>query len=200
MSIERIKSLLEIVNSNEKLKDQLNVFSDVIFLDEPDISFEDDFDDVSVELSIERVCAFAEDGSGGRFSLLSDNTIGFESSEGQTDRIARNINDFLELIVYCPYWMDFCGVRSIRYQQNRREFFTETENERIDSVTADGMDYHAIQIEIAQGLGVDAPVSTFDVSEKFFESVISEPRFYGVCSEEDSDETWETERLFKTVE
>jgi len=49
-------ALLEHINSNEKLKEQLDIFSDVIFLSEPDTGFEDDFDDVQVEWS-QSVCA-----------------------------------------------------------------------------------------------------------------------------------------------
>lgn len=193
---DKITNLLNRIGENESLKEKLDIFSDVIFLDEPDSSFEDDFDDVQVKWSIERVCLFAEDGSGGRFYLLADDTIGYESSEGQADRIALNADDFLMLIVWCPYWPDFCGVRSVNYQQNRKSFFDETENERIDSVNADGVDYHAVQKEIAEALGLTAPADTFSVSEKFYAAVMSEPRFYGVCSEDGADETWETERLF----
>lgn len=189
--------LLSHIRENERLREQLDIFADVIFLDEPDTGFEDDFDDVQVEWSIERVCLFAEDGSGGRFYLLSDNTIGFESSEGQADRIADNIDNFLMLIVYCPCWPDFCGVRSVSYQKNRKAFFAETENERIDSMRADGVDYHAVQKEIAESLGLTFPADTFSISEKFHAAVTAEPRFYGICSEGGCDEKWETERLFK---
>ena len=35
--------------------------------------------------------AFGIDGSGGEFILLSDGTIGFNSSKGETGRIAENI-------------------------------------------------------------------------------------------------------------
>ncbi len=197
MSIERIEDLIDKINSCESLKENLDIFSDVIFLNTPDIGSEDEIDDVHTDWSIERMCAFAEDGSGGRFYLLKDGTIGFESSEGQADRIAENTDDFLGLIVYCPFWVDFCGVRSISYQKDRKGFFEETEKERIESMTADGMDYYKIQKEATQKLGLTAPESSFEISEKFYKAVIKEPRFFGICSEDGSDETWETESLFK---
>ena len=37
--------------------------------------------------------AFGADGSGGEFVLLSDGTIGFNSSEGETGRIAENMKE-----------------------------------------------------------------------------------------------------------
>lgn len=196
MESKRIETLLDIIRGDENLKNQLDIFSDVIFLDEPDMSFEDDANDVHTDWSIERMCAFAEDGSGGKFYLLKDGTIGFESSEGQAGRIAENTDDFLRLIVYCPFWMDFCGVRSVSYQKDRKGFFEETEKERTESMTADGMDYYKIQKEAAQKLGLTTPESSFEISEKFYKAVTKEPRFYGICSEDGSDEKWETDNLF----
>lgn len=51
--------------------------------------------------------AFGVDGSGGEFVLLSDGTIGFNSSEGETGRIAENIKELFSLLVNCPCFHDF---------------------------------------------------------------------------------------------
>ncbi len=190
-----IYEVLEKIKNNNELEYQLDIFSDVIFLDEPDTSFEDDSFDVQTDWSIERVCAFAENGSGGKFYQLKDNSIGFESSEGQADRIAESMSDFIELIVYCPFGVDFCGVRSISYSKGRKGFFEKTEKERIDFI---GADYIRTQEKLAQWLEITAPESAFAVSEKFCKAVLREPRFFGICREE--GDTWETESLFRQEE
>jgi len=107
------------------------------------------------------------------------------------------MKEFLELIVYCPFRMDLCGARSVRYLEDRRAFFEQTEKERIEDMAASAMDYYKMQKEISIELGLAPAISSFEVSEKFYEAVTAQPEFYGVCSEEGSSETWQTERLFK---
>ena len=51
--------------------------------------------------------AFGVDASGGEFVLLSDGTIGFNSSEGETGRIAENIKELFSLLVNSPCFHDF---------------------------------------------------------------------------------------------
>ena len=39
--------------------------------------------------------------------LLEDDSTGYWGSEGKVGRIADNLTDFFELIVNCPYWIDY---------------------------------------------------------------------------------------------
>lgn len=50
---------------------------------------------------------FAKEKSGSEYILLEDDSIGYWGSEGKVGRIADNLKDFFELIVNCPYWIDY---------------------------------------------------------------------------------------------
>jgi hypothetical protein len=54
--------------------------------------------------------AFACDASGGEYIFLNDNSIGFNSSEGDCGRIAENIIELFELLINIPSWMDYLYV------------------------------------------------------------------------------------------
>ena len=43
--------------------------------------------------------AFARDGSGGRYDLLEDGSIGYYSSEGEAGRLAESMDDPFSLLV-----------------------------------------------------------------------------------------------------
>jgi hypothetical protein len=51
--------------------------------------------------------AFGRDASGGEYGLLDDNSIGFNSSEGETGRIAENMTELFELLLNCSCWNDY---------------------------------------------------------------------------------------------
>ncbi|MGY8664466.1 hypothetical protein Q3C01_19240 [Bradyrhizobium sp. UFLA05-109] len=46
------------------------------------------------------------DGSGGAFVLLPSNHVLYASSEGRAGIIAATFEDFIQIVVACPYWLD----------------------------------------------------------------------------------------------
>ncbi|MGY0505401.1 hypothetical protein [Luteimonas sp. e5] len=50
--------------------------------------------------------SFGADGSGGRFILLTDGRVLFISSEGSAGTIAKDLEEFLDLVSGAPYWGD----------------------------------------------------------------------------------------------
>ena len=52
-----------------------------------------------------------QDASGGEYGLIGEGDItkrpvGYVSSEGQAGKIATNLKEFFEFIVFCPFWHD----------------------------------------------------------------------------------------------
>ena len=62
---------------------------------------------------------FAKEKSGSEYILLEDDSIGYWGSEGKVGRIADNLTDFFELIVNCPYWIDYLDCS--QYSSKERE-------------------------------------------------------------------------------
>ena len=94
--------LAKILNNNE-LAEKIRLKCDIELY--PQLQKPDDMDG-QITWNIDGK-AFGVDGSGGEFILLSDGTIGFNSSEGETGRIAENIKELFSLLVNCPCFLTF---------------------------------------------------------------------------------------------
>ena len=78
--------ILEKILNNNELAEKIRLKCDIELY--PQLQKPDDMDG-QITWNIDGK-AFGIDGSGGEFVLLSDGTIGFNSSEGETGRIAEN--------------------------------------------------------------------------------------------------------------
>ena len=76
--------ILEKILNNNELAEKIRLKCDIELY--PELQKPDDIDG-QITWNIDGK-AFGVDGSGGEFILLSDGTIGFNSSEGETGRIA----------------------------------------------------------------------------------------------------------------
>ena len=95
--------MLSKILNNSKLAEKIRLKCDIELY--PQLQKPDDMDG-QITWNIDGK-AFGVDGSGGEFILLSDGTIGFNSSEGETGRIAENIKELFSLLVNCPCFFDF---------------------------------------------------------------------------------------------
>ena len=50
---------------------------------------------------------FAHSGDGSEYILLTDGSIGYWGSSGQSGRLADSMEDFFELVVNCPRWNNY---------------------------------------------------------------------------------------------
>jgi hypothetical protein len=55
---------------------------------------------------LDDVTQVGSEGSGGTFVLLSPGPVLYVSSEGRAGIIAATFEEFIQLIVACPYWLD----------------------------------------------------------------------------------------------
>lgn len=94
---------LQIIRNNQHLKRLL--------LDECDIYFYDHIREVQFSNNNEEyslACqALAQDGSGGEFVILGDESIGFIGSEGQVGRVAESLDDLLAFLLHASSISDF---------------------------------------------------------------------------------------------
>ena len=95
--------ILSKILNNSKLAEKISLKCDIELY--PQLQKPDDMDG-QITWNIDGK-AFGVDASGGEFILLSDGTIGFNSSEGETGRIAENIKELFSLLVNCPCFHDF---------------------------------------------------------------------------------------------
>jgi hypothetical protein len=55
---------------------------------------------------VEAIRQFAGDGSGGVFAQLAGTRVLYVSSEGAAGILAADLDEFIKLLVACPYWQD----------------------------------------------------------------------------------------------
>ena len=135
--------------------------------------------------------AFGVDGSGGEFILLSDGTIGFNSSEGETGRIAENIKELFSLLVNCPCFHDFLMPDIYKDKILLKKYVDKIEKEyREEFSDITDYDWDKLKREIASEL--DLPVDD-NIAEntliRFFEATTREPQYQSTYHEEDGSLT-----------
>ena len=135
--------------------------------------------------------AFGIDGSGGEFVLLSDGTIGFNSSEGETGRIAENIKELFSLLVNCPCFHDFFMSDIYKDKILLKKYADKIEKEyREEFSDITDYDWDKLKREIASEL--DLPIDD-NIAEntlvKFYEVATREPQYQSTYHEDDGSLT-----------
>ena len=98
---------------------------------------------------------FAKEKSGSEYILLEDDSIGYWGSEGKVGRIADNLKDFFELIVNCPYWIDYLDCSQYSSKERLRRFANIIYEEHVEMFEED-MDVQLgeLQKELATKLNI----------------------------------------------
>ena len=87
---------LEAIRDNNHLRNLLFAECDIYFYDEiREVQFSYNNEEYSLACH-----AFAQDGSGGEYVILEDQSIGFIGSEGQVGRVAESLNDLLTFLLH----------------------------------------------------------------------------------------------------
>ena len=94
---------LQEVRQNEQLRALLMIECDIYFYDNvSEVQFSGNNEEYSLACR-----AFAQDGSGGEYVFLEDNSIGFIGSEGQVGRVAESLDDLLTFLLHAGCISDF---------------------------------------------------------------------------------------------
>ena len=135
--------------------------------------------------------AFGADGSGGEFVLLSDGTIGFNSSEGETGRIAENMKELFSLLVNCPCFFDFLMPELYADKALLKKYADKIEKEyREEFSDITDYDWDEIKREIAKELdfSVDDNIAE-NTLMKFYETATRELQYQATYHEDDGSLT-----------
>ena len=170
---------LNIIRNNDDLRNDIDALCDVWI--------EDNLSELDRSLGYakERFRVFGTDASGGVYGLIGDGDIallpiGNVSSEGQSGRIADNMEDFFHLITFCPFWEDLCWKRGIS-----KESFLQLEAELREYFDDD---YEKMQSFIARELCLNKDT---DVLKNLYSALTTQPPFIVYCTEDDNpSEHW----------
>lgn len=139
---------------------------------------------------------FAQARSGSEYILLEDGSIGYWGSEGEGGRIVDNLNDFFELMINCPYWLDYVCEEEYQDMEELSEFAREIFEEHMDDVQEDGFDLREAQQELADNLGIEIKADAAEILMRFYHCATRNPRFVQTYTENDGSMHSGTGSLF----
>lgn len=183
---------IKMLQGDSDLSDLLRDVCDVEILPEFEIP-QDEGGHLTYNLSGK---TFAKAGSGSEYILLEDGSIGFWGSEGECGRIADTLKDFFELILNCPYWMDYLEEDEYQDRDDLREFAKEIFEEHMESAKDIDFDLPEAQQELAARLGMEKKEDVVDILMRFYHCTKREPRFFSTYTENDGSIHSSTGSLF----
>ena len=165
---------LQIIRNNQHLRRLL--------LDECDIYFYDHIREVQFSNNNEEyslACqAFAQDGSGGEFVILEDDSIGFIGSEGQVGRVAESLDDLLTFVLHAGSISDFSCRLIYQNKDLLVKFCQGFINKARLNYQSKGEEWDKVRILLAQELGLEfQPEKLQELALNFYQSAIRTPLF-----------------------
>lgn len=115
-------------------------------------------------------------GTIGGLGDLSNDTypVGYVGHEGQCGRIASSLMEFMQLILFYPYWYDIVQ----NHQNITRELINELENERIDLVE----NYTENQRFISRHFNIDKNEKSIEL---LLDNISNKPKFIVYSADEE---------------
>ena len=184
---EKNMDILEKILNNPELAEKIRLKCDIELYPELQDLYDEDG---HITWNIEGK-AFGADGSGGEFVLLSDGTIGFNSSEGETGRIAENMKELFSLLVNCPCFFDFLMTDIYEDKILLKKYADKIEKEyREEFSDITDYDWDEIKREIAKELdfSVDDNIAE-NTLMKFYETATRELQYQATYHEDDGSLT-----------
>ena len=165
---------LQIIRNNQHLKRLL--------LDECDIYFYDQIREVQFSNNNEEYSldghAFAQDGSGGEYVILEDESIGFIGSEGQVGRVAESLDDLLTFLIHAGSISDFSCRLLYQNKDLLAKFCQRFINKARQNYQSKGEKWDKVRTLLAQELGLKfQPEKLQELAFNFYQSAIRTPLF-----------------------
>lgn len=173
--------LITILQKDKELSDLLNDLSDMEILQELKTP-QDEHGHVTYTISGK---TFAKDGTGSEYILLDDGSIGYWGSEGSCGRIADNLKEFLEFMIYCPTWQDYLCENVYQDKASLLEFAKKIRKEHEEEAKEDEFDLLEAQKEIANRLGIENRMDMVEILMRFYHCAKREPRLIQTYREDD---------------
>jgi hypothetical protein len=167
---------LDIIRKDNDLHKRIKIFCDIEIY--PELQKPIDADGSMVWNIIGK--AFGRDGSGGEFVLLNDNSIGFNSSEGETGRIAENINELFELLINCSCWMDYLFIDLYKDDEILKKYLQKMEFDNENSFNEYNRNeyvYKDIQMELLEKMQIKKYDNINELLKRFYETSNRAPQY-----------------------
>lgn len=165
---------LQEVRENEQLRTLLMTECDIYFYDKiSEVQFSGNNEEYSLACK-----AFAQDGSGGEYVFLEDNSIGFIGSEGQVGRVAESLDDLLTFLLHAGCISDF-SCRYLYQNTDLLKAFCRGYVSKIrESYQAKQENWDLVRGSMAQKLSLDFnPQKLEKVAMAFYQAATRKPVF-----------------------
>ena len=165
---------LEAIRNNNHLRNLLLAECDIYFYDEiREVQFSYNNEEYSLACH-----AFAQDGSGGEYVILEDDSIGFIGSEGQVGRVAESLDDLLTFLLHAGSISDF-SCRLLYQNKHLLEKFSQGFIDKArENYQSKGEDWDKVRAGLAQELELEfQPEKLQELAFNFYQSAIRTPLF-----------------------
>ena len=141
---------------------------------------------------------FAQDGSGGEFVFLEDDSIGFIGSEGEVGRVAENLNELLTFLIHAGYISDFSCKHIYKNKELLNKYCTGYISKIRESYKAENKDWDEIREGIAKKLSLTfKPDKLSDFAMTFYNAATREPAFS--CTYPDGEEEYTCDSVLSDI-
>ena len=186
--------ILEYIRGNDDLNNLLMNECNIYFYKQ---TMETQFSGNNEEYSL-GCKAFAQDGSGGEFVFLKDNSIGFIGSEGEVGRVAENLNELLTFLIHAGYISDFSCKHIYKNKELLNKYCTGYVSKIRESYKAENKDWDEIREGIANKLSlIFNPDKLADFAMTFYNAATREPVFS--CKYLDGDEEYTCDSILSDI-
>ena len=153
-----------------------------LLLDECDIYFYDQIREVQFSNNNEEyslACqALTQDGSGGEYVILEDESIGFIGSEGQVGRVAESLDDLLTFLLHAGSISDFSCRLLYQNKDLLAKFCQGFIYKARENYQSKGEVWDKVRAGLAQELGLEfQPEKQQELAFNFYQSAIRIPLF-----------------------
>ena len=165
---------LQIIRNNQHLKRLLVDECDIYFYDHiREVQFSNNNEEYSLACQ-----ALAQDGSGGEYVILEDQSIGFIGSEGQVGRVAESLDDLLTFLIHAGSISDFSCRLLYQNKDLLAKFCQGFINKARQNYQSKGEKWDKVRTLLAQELGLEfEPEKLQELAFNFYQSAIRTPLF-----------------------
>ncbi|OIJ15499.1 hypothetical protein BKP35_00445 [Anaerobacillus arseniciselenatis] len=161
-------NLFQKIVTNTEIVDTLSKYYDFEIVD-PATNSNDYFFKADEEITV-----IAEDASGGVFALFHSRDddslpVVYISSEGQAGKVGRNFEEFLKIMIVCPYWRDLLKFSN----DGQLSEMIKAQPFLVDDTLEDFPEIISVKDKVLSALSLNDVVNPVEMLHK---SIVSEPR------------------------
>lgn len=185
---------LEAIRNNNHLRNLLLAECDIYFYDQiREVQFSNNNEEYSLACQ-----AFAQDGSGGEYVILEDQSIGFIGSEGQVGRVAESLDDLLTFLIHAGSISDFSCRLLYQNKDLLAKFCQGFLNKVRENYQSKGEDWDKVRVGIAEKLRIYfAPDKLEELAMNFYKTATRTPLF--TCTYHHGDEEYSCDPVLSDI-